>query len=42
MIESMDNELPKGYGAGRVGGIEVATVEIVGAGVEEKKVRKGR
>ena len=37
----MDSELPKGCGAGRAGGIEVATVEIVGADVEEKKVRKG-
>jgi hypothetical protein len=41
MIESMDNELPKWEGAGRAGVIEVATVEIGGADVEEKEVRKG-
>ena len=41
MIASMDKELPKGDGAGRAGGIEVATVEIGGTDVEEKEVRKG-
>jgi len=41
MTESMGNEFPKEDDAGTAGGGGVATVEIGGAGVEEKAVRKG-